>query len=377
MNESVPATAAKTSLPTRYESIDALRGFDMFWIIGADGLVKGLREVSDASWVQLIADQLEHVPWAGFHFYDLIFPLFVFLVGTSSVFSLTRIVERHGKSAAYMRLCRRAVVLYLLGLFYYGGLSRDDGPEMFRYVGVLQRIAICYFFGGLLFLNCRLRGLIIACIVILVGYWAMMTFIPVPGVGVGSYEEGKNLANYVDTQYLPGYKWDGDWDPEGLLSNLPAIASGIFGMFAGLILMNPTLTATKRMNLFVALGLGCLALGWLWGLQFPIIKKLWTSTFVLFAAGWSYLLVALFYWLIDVLKFNVWSKPFVWIGMNCITIYLLTNIVDFRGLVLRVVHQQALDAMGTWGPLVVSLLSLSLSVGVCYLLYRKRMFLRV
>ena len=268
-------------------------------------------------------------------------------------------------------------MLYLLGLFYYGGLSRDGGPEMFRYVGVLQRIAICYLFGGLIFLNFKLRGMIVACALILLSYWAMMTFIPVPGIGAGDFSEGKNLANYVDAQYLPGYKWDGDWDPEGLLSNLPAIGSAILGMFAGMILINQSLSTQQRVGLLVGLGIGCLLGGWLWGFQFPINKKLWTSSFVLFAAGWSYLLVALFHVVIDIAKFDIWARPFVWIGMNCITIYMLTNIIDFRSLVLRVVHEPALSAMGNWSELVVSLMSLSLCIGICYLLYRNRLFLRV
>ena len=361
----------------RYQSIDALRGFDMFWILGASSLVHGLRPISDAGWLNAIADQLEHVPWSGFHFYDLIFPLFVFLVGASSVFSLTKIVESEGKSAAYIRLFRRAALLYLIGLFYYGGVSRDGSPEMFRFVGVLQRIAFCYLVGGLLFLNLRLRGMIVACALLLLGYWAMMAFIPVPGFGAGNYEEGKNLANYLDTHYLPGFKWDGDWDPEGLLSNLSAVGSGVLGIFAGMILINNNLTPARRIYSFLALGAGCLLAGWLWGFQFPINKKLWTSSFVLFAAGWSYLLVALFYTVIDVLKFSRWAQPFVWIGMNSITIYMLTNIIDFQGLVRRVIHQPMLTAMGDWGPLVISVLSLSLSVGICYLLYKKKIFLRV
>ena len=205
----------------------------------------------------------------------------------------------------------------------------------------------------------------------------MMAFIPVPGFGAGNYEEGKNLANYLDTHYLPGFKWDGDWDPEGLLSNLSAVGSGVLGIFAGMILINNNLTPARRIYSFLALGAGCLLAGWLWGFQFPINKKLWTSSFVLFAAGWSYLLVALFYTVIDVLKFSRWAQPFVWIGMNSITIYMLTNIIDFQGLVRRVIHQPMLTAMGDWGPLVISVLSLSLSVGICYLLYKKKIFLRV
>ena len=127
----------------RFVSIDALRGFDMFWILGASGLAKALAANTDNKYAQLLSEQLTHVPWAGFHFYDLIFPLFVFLMGVSTVFSLDNIVDDKGMRAAFWRIIRRSVILYVLGLLYHGGLSRDGGPEMFRYVGVLHRIAIC------------------------------------------------------------------------------------------------------------------------------------------------------------------------------------------------------------------------------------------
>ncbi len=325
-------------------------GFDMFWIIGAEGIVVGLKKIGESPWRNFLAEQLEHVPWAGFHAYDLIFPLFVFLMGVSTVFSLQRIVEQKGRQAAVMRVLRRGLLLYLLGLFYYGAKSYPDGPEMFRYVGVLQRIAMCYVAGGLLFLFLRARGLIVACVAILLGYWGLMAWVPIPGVAGDRYAEGTNLANYVDQHYLPGYKWDGQWDPEGLLSSLPAVATALLGIFAGMLLVRPNLTDTQRVGALIALGLTCLAIGWVWGYPFPIIKKLWTSSFVLWAGGWSYLLLALFYLIIDVWRFRTWCEPFLWIGMNCITIYLLDNLISFSDLVRRVVHKPWRDYLGNYEP---------------------------
>ncbi len=362
----------------RIESLDALRGFDMFWILGADSLVAGLRQLTDSPAVAALADQLEHVDWEGFRFYDLVFPLFIFLMGASTVFSLSKLLEVEGKRAAYGRVLKRFVILYLLALVYSGGLSRGDGPEMFRYLGVLQRIAICYLFGGILFIHLRWRGLLAACVALLVGYWALMKFVPVPGSGAGVLEEGKNLANYIDIHYLPGYKWDGQWDPEGILSTLPAIATGLLGIFAGLLIRRDDLTDGQKVAAMAALGAACLGLGYLWALDFPIIKKLWTSSFVLVAAGWSYLLLALFYQLIDVWKLRTWSRPFVWIGMNSLTIYLLNNFVGgFRSVVRRVIHQPLEDAMGPWGSLVIAALALLLAVGICGYLFRRRIFFRV
>lgn len=365
----------------RVTSIDALRGFDMFWILGGEHLVVSLHLASESrgfTALGTVADQMNHVEWAGFHFYDLIFPLFVFLMGVSTVFSLTKVVEVEGKRAAYERVVRRSILLYLLGLFYHGAMSRDGGPEMFRYMGVLHRIAICYFIGGILFINLRLRGLLISVVLLLVGYWAAMTFVPIPGGEAGNYAEGKNLANYIDSQFLPGYKWDGEWDPEGILSSLPAVASGLFGIFAGMLIRRREISDMQRVASLMGMGILCLAAGWAWGLQFPIIKKLWTSSFVLFAAGWSYLLVALFYLIIDVWKIEFWARPFVWIGMNCITVYMANNLVGgFRRLVRRVVHQPMVDRLGDWGDLVVTLLALTLAIAFCRYLFKRQIFLRV
>ncbi|MGI9428267.1 MAG: acyltransferase family protein [Bythopirellula sp.] len=363
---------------SRIESIDALRGFDMFLILGADNVAGSLRKLTDAAPVALVAEQLEHVEWAGLHFYDVIFPLFVFLMGTSTVFSLTKIVDQRGKPAAYSRVIRRGVLLYALGLIYYGGMSRDGDPEMFRYVGVLHRIAICYLFGGLLFLNLRFRGLLVACAMLLIGYWAAMTFIPIPVHGAGIYEPGKNLAHYIDLHYLPGYKWNGDWDPEGLLSSLPAIATGILGIFAGLLIRREDLSDWSKVGYLTAAGCLSLLLGYLWGLQFPLIKNLWTSSFVLVTGGWCYLLLASFYLIIDLWGFRLWSRPFVWIGMNCLTLYLLDNFVGgFPAIVRRAVHAPLEAAMAPWGSLLVSMLALGLMVLVAWALHRKNIFIRV
>ena len=232
----VPSPAAKPGeVPTRrLMSLDALRGFDMFWIIGAEPLVAGLRKVSNSGWIREWSHQLEHVAWAGFHFEDLIFPMFVFIVGVSIVFSLGRTIEQHGRRAAMVRIFRRALLLYLLGIFYYGGFSTP--LTEIRLLGVLQRIALCYLCAGLIFCFWGLRGRVIWCVGLLVGYWLVMTLVPVPGGVAGNFAEGHNLANWVDQQYLPLRKWDIDHDPEGLLSTLPAIANCLIGVLVGMLL---------------------------------------------------------------------------------------------------------------------------------------------
>lgn len=367
----------------RFVSIDALRGFDMFWILGADALAVALAAVSENRIVHTVAEQLEHVPWAGFHFYDLIFPLFVFLMGVSTVFSLDKIVDSKGMPAAYWRVIRRAAILYVLGLFYHGGLSRDGGPEMFRYMGVLHRIAICYLFGGLIYLNLRWKGILVVSIGLLVGYWALLSFVEVPGHGAPNFEEGSNLANYIDTQYLPGYKWDGDWDPEGLLSTMPAIVSGLLGIFAGLILRNDEMSAGKRIGSLLAIGIVCIGAGYGWHVapQFgcPVIKKLWSPSFVLYAGGWSFVMVAVTHAIIDVGKFDIWARPFVWIGMNPITLYMLANLIDggYGGVVRRLIHTELQASMGINAPLVMATIGALVPVWLAWVLYKNKCFIRV
>lgn len=367
-----PATPAATQ---RLVSLDALRGFDMFWIVGAEEIVHALHKISPAGAVRFLATQLTHASWEGVRFYDLIFPLFVFIIGVSLVFSLSRTIEQHGKAEACKRIVRRALLLYLLGVFYYGGFAK--GVDHIRLLGVLQRLALCYLFAGLLFVTLRLRGLIIACAALLVGYWALMTFVPVPGVGAGNFAEGTNLANYIDKTCLPLFKWDGDHDPEGLLSTLPAIASCLLGVFAGLLLKSKALTEPGKVRWLLGAGVAGVLLGFLWGLQFPVIKKIWTSSYVLVAAGYSCLFLAVFHQVIEVWKTQKWAQPFIWIGMNPITIYLAFNIIDFPRLAERLIGGPIKASLGDWGEVLRTLVVLGMSLLLVRFLYQRKLFLRL
>jgi predicted acyltransferase len=395
----MPDTAPEATPTARLESLDALRGFDMFWIMGADAfggaLAKAAGLGSEHAPASLggklfhwFAEQMEHVPWEGFHFYDLIFPLFVFIAGVSGVFSLGKTVEAKGKDAAFVRLFQRSFLLYLLGIFYYGGVG--GGWEMVRYVGVLQRIALCYFFAGFLFIYFRPRTLLIVLGALLLGYWALLALVPVPGVGAGNFEEGKNLTNWLDKVLLPGRRWDGDHDPEGLLSTLPAIGSCLLGIFAGLLLQDETKTPPRKAALLAGAGLALLAAGHLWGLGFPIIKKLWTSSYVLVAGGWSALLLAAFYYVIDIRGWRRWCRPFVWIGLNAITVYLASNLISFSALTQRFTGLLAtagqpaygLNAwLDAWHPggaeTLVALLSVLWLVVLAWAMHRRRLYLRL
>jgi predicted acyltransferase len=361
----------------RVMSIDALRGLDMFFIVGVEQIIDALSKMFPMT--PTLESRLQHAPWAGFHFYDLIFPLFAFIIGVSLVFSLSKAVAAEGKSAASLKTIKRGIFLFLLGVILYGGMSR--GLDRMRILGVLQRLAICSCFGGLAFIWLNRRALIALTVTLLVGYWAMMTFIPVPGFGAGDYAEGHNLANWIDKNYLPFFKWDGDHDPEGILSSLPAIASTLLGVFAGLLVKNGQVPPARKVRLLMLWGIAGIAAGLVWHGQFPIIKKVWTSSFVLFTAGISSFLLGSLYWMIDIKNWRAWARPFVWIGTNAITIYVIFHLVNFQTVASRLVGgeiQLSLDmAYPALGQLVTSLLALGFSFWICKFLYDRKIFLRV
>ena len=382
MHQHSPDAAAYHAIATgdRLMSLDALRGFDMMWIVGADALGHALGQMDAGPVVQTMATQLDHVAWAGFRFYDLIFPLFVFMIGVAITFSLGRLADRDGRPAAILRILRRTCLLYLLGLFYYGGVSK--GFDQIRWLGVLQRLALCYGFAGIAFIYLSRRALALTTVALLVGDWAMLTFIPVPGYGAGDFAEGHNLTNWIDQHYLPGFKWNGDHDPEGILSTLPAFASCLLGVLAGLHLQSRKWSGDRKAALLAAAGVASVVLGFAWGLQFPIVKKIWSSSFVLVAGGWSALLLALFYYVIDVRGIRRWAVPFTWIGTNALTIYLISNIVDFDALSKRF----AGGAVESWcdttlgahsGSVVLALVGLTLCFLICRALHRRQIFLRL
>ena len=418
MSSAAPASASSTTSgpsalphkPPRLVSLDALRGFDMFWILGADALVTALAKMCDLAPLRFLAGQLEHKDWAGFAFYDLIFPLFVFMAGVSLVFSLPRLIEAKGRGAAVKRVLGRGALLFLIGLFYAGGLS-TKWPDI-RVLGVLQRIALAYTGAGLLFCFFKPRTLAVISAAILAGYWALLTFVPIRDVqmeraavparlGVakptleqaqqlftsttarvtGAYDPGRNVSDHFDFQYLPGRKYDLYYDPEGILSTFPAVVSCLLGVFAGVLLRRADWDDAKKLKWLAIAGGAAVALGFLWGLQFPVVKKIWTSSFVLVAGGYSALLLAAFYYAIDVRGWRRWCVPFVWIGMNPITLYVISGIVGYRRLGARIAGgdlQAWFDtaiAPGA-GMLLIAIVGLILMLALARFLHRREIFLR-
>lgn len=376
-SESAVATPADAAPTTRLLSLDALRGFDMFWIMGGEGLVVALAKAWTGSDHTLAHRQLEHVPWHGFVFYDLIFPLFLFLVGVAIPFSLASLRRRGATTSdAYWRIGRRVALLFLLGLVYNHAL--DFNWSQLRIAGVLQRIAVCYGIAAVIAWHTGPRMQVALFAALLAGYWAIMTFVPVPGGVAGDLTKEGNLSGWIDRHYLPGSikaEYYGYGDNEGLLSTLPAVGTALLGVLAGQWLRAGRSPGATVAGLAVA-GAACLAAGGLWGQSFPVNKIIWTSTFVLWAGGWSLLLLALFYGIIDGLRWRAWAFFFIVIGANAIVAYLLPHIVDFEKL-SQFFFEGTARVAGNFGPAIIAGGAVALTWLVLYHLYRHGMYLRV
>ncbi len=387
-------------------SLDVLRGFDMFWILGADAVVHALGRMTSNPVMRGLAAQMEHKVWAGFAFYDLIFPLFVFISGVSMAFALPKSLARDGRAKTVRKILLRALILFALGMLYNGGLAAA-WPQV-RIAGVLQRIALAYAATGILFCFCRPRTCYLVGAGLLAGYWALLTFVPVRDIVLtreslppakweagqvralyesthamvtGSYDRGRNLANHLDYEWLPGAMYQVYWDPEGLLSTLPAIATCLLGLMAGRCLSDAGRSPIQKTRWLALAGTLCVAAGWTWHLQFPVVKDLWSSSFVLVAGGYSLWLLAAFYYVVDVRQWRGWCAPFLWIGVNPIVLYLASSLVNFYEIAARLVGgsiAHGLDAVQAGlGELGLALTALGLVLLLAWFLQRRQIYLRV
>jgi predicted acyltransferase len=363
----------------RVYSLDALRGFDMFWISGGDILMISLAAFTGWPIFNWAAEQMEHVAWNGFHFYDMIFPLFLFIAGVSMPYSIAKRKDRgESMSKIYTHLLIRLFLLLLLGIIHNRFLQFDFENQ--RYASVLGRIGLGWFFAAVIMLNTNIRGQLLWFWGILLAYWAAMALIPVPGYGAGNFTQEGSLAGYVDRLLLPGRLYLGNHDPEGIFSTIPAISTALLGVLTGQLLAGNIKKYSpfqKVMFLFAA-GIICLILGKVWGIVFPINKNLWTSSFVLFAGGWSLLLLTVFYLIIDVWGFRKWSFFFVVIGLNSILIYMLNggimNFEQMGGYFFGGLAKLFSDPAGNVILISGSILCMWTFL---YILYRNRIFLKI
>ena len=380
--------------PERLVSLDAFRGFTIAGMI----LVN-----NPGSWGN-IYPQLAHAAWNGWTFTDFIFPFFLWIVGVSMTFSFAvRKTKGDDNTKLLLGVLRRSAIMFGLGIFLTGfpfGLLWGHHLDWatIRIPGVLQRIAICYLISSMIYLNTSMRGVILSIGALFVTYWLFMFYYPVPEIGAGVFEKGKNFAAYIDSMFLSGHMWSATktWDPEGLFSTLPAIATSLIGAITGDYLRQSPQEKTEKSVWMFVFGSGFLLIGAILDMWMPINKSLWTVSYTLFMAGWALCIFGIFYFLIDAKGIKKWAYPLIVYGMNAIFVFVLSGVAG-RAMGLWKFNVMLSD--GTFGdvsiktiitqnlfepyfsPLNASLLHAVAWVSVMYLvvwvMYKKKWFVKI
>lgn len=369
-------TPAQRFAAQRLAALDVFRGMTLASMV----LVN-----NPGSWDNVYTP-LEHAAWNGWTFTDTVFPFFLWMVGVAMTLSTAKRVERgESRRDLFLHTLRRAVIIFAIGLFLNG--FPYFALDRIRIPGVLQRIAVCYLIAGTLLLVLKVRGLIVSIVVLLTSYWLFMAFASVPGYGAGSLSKEVNFARYIDSLVLTGHMWSQTqtWDPEGIVSTIPAIATVLFGVLMGYLLRSNRTPAEKAAWMAV-IGNSLLGLGIAMDHFLPINKNLWTSSYSVFMAGLASVVFMICYWIVDVQGWRRWSRPFAIYGMNAIAVFILTGIVGrLLGIVTvgsdpleRWIYNHAFAPLAS--PLNASLLYAIANVlffyAIIYLMYRRGWFLR-
>jgi predicted acyltransferase len=370
----VPEIAAP---PARIESLDIFRG----------ATIASMILVNDPGTWNAIYEPFEHAEWHGWTFTDTVFPFFLWIVGVSITLSFSKRVARgDDRSRLLLHVLRRSALLVLIGLML-GLVPRFDFAHL-RYPGVLQRIGVCYLLASAIFLCTETRGRIAWTVGLLALYWVLMLYVPVPGYGPGHLEPVGNFAQWIDSIVLNGHMWSSTkvWDPEGLLSTLPAIATVLLGILAGQLLQTKSTPERKASWMFLG-GNALMLAGLILSAWMPINKKIWTCSFTLFMAGLAAVVFATWYWIVDVQGWKRWAKPFQVFGMNAIAAYVLAGIVARILLnsktgdrdLWRVIYEGLFAPVAP--PRLASLLFAIVFVlviyAMVYAMYRRRWFLKL
>jgi predicted acyltransferase len=359
----------------RLQSLDALRGFDMFWIMGGKNIFVGLATLTGWPVFKWWAGQLTHAPWHGFTFYDMIFPLFLFIAGISFPFSLAkRRALNEPVRSVYFHLIRRAVILVFLGILYNNAVKFDFTNLSYR--SVLGIIGLAWMSGAIIFMNTRPLFRWIWFAGLLTGYWLLLILFPAKDLGSADiFSPQGNLTGYIDRILMPGRYYDS----EQLLTLLPATGTALLGMFTGEFMLSGFLADRpgRKVLCLVIAALALIIIGKVWDIAFPINKHLWTSSYVCFAGGLSLLLFALFHLIIEVWKCKKWAFVFVVIGLNPITIYMGGRIINFRSASGFFFDGFAALLPEAWTPLINGIGLTVIGWLFLYILYRKKIFLKI
>lgn len=372
----------------RLESLDALRGFDLFLLVCLEDVVHASEDAISAPWFDRLIWCFTHVDWEGFSSWDLVMPLFMFMSGITIPFSLARYKREGNKGGAYRRIIKRVVLLWILGMMSQGNLLGLDPNRIYLYSNTLQAIAMGYLIASVLYLNTSVRTQIITGIALLLAFWGCMEWIQVGSYGGGCYTPDGNLAEWIDRVVLGRFRDGASVNEVGevvfaswyeytwVLSSMTFGVTTLTGMFAGHILKSNTVNPLRKFHYLLAIGIALIVAGWLWNLQMPVIKKLWTSSMVLVSSGYCFVLMALFYWIIDYKGCNKrigWLKVY---GMNSIVAYMLASCISFSS-VSRSLFYGLQQYVGDFYPTIIALSNAAILYFILWVMYRRKIFLRI
>lgn len=373
-------------MPKRLESLDVLRGADLFFLVALGPIVNAIARATDIEWIDKSMWIFRHVEWEGFAPWDIIMPLFMFMAGTTIPFALERYRRNAGKRQATWRIVRRIALLWIFGMMCQGNLLALDPDHLYLYTNTLQAIAVAYGVAAIMYLCTSTRTQIIVAATLLAGYWAAMELITIDGFGGGNYTPDANLAEWVDREVLGRWRdhasvengvviWRKGYHYTWILSSLTFAVTGIAGMLAGKIAKS-TMTQRRKLAWFFGGGIAMVAVALIWGVWMPIIKIIWTSSMALLAAGISFILLGLSYFFVDYLGYRkhlTWLKVY---GMNSIAAYMLTQIINFRGVANSLFYGLE-QYMGDFYSVLMTVCQVGIIYLILYVMYRKKIFLKV
>ena len=374
-------------LSQRLESLDVLRGFDLFLLVGLEMVMHHLDNAVHTPAFHSVMWCFTHVDWEGFSTWDLVMPLFMFMSGITIPFALSRYKDAADKSLVYRRILKRVILLWIFGMMCQGNLLGLDADRIYLYSNTLQSIAMGYLISSLLFLHTGIRTQIGLAIVLLLGFWGAMELITIQGYGGGNYTPDGNLAEWIEREVLGRFR-DGasvvngevifpDWYRYTWILSSPNFGVTVLtGTFAGYILKDKEWTPQRKLVGLVIIGLSMVGIGWIWGIWHPVIKKLWTSSMILVSSGYCFLLMALFYYVID---YKGWKKHTGWLkvyGMNSIVAYMLAMCVNFSCIGHSLFHGLE-PYMGAYYQVLITASNAVMVYLILWEMYKRKIFLRV
>lgn len=371
----------------RLASLDALRGFDLFVLVAIGPLVMALTNAVQSDQLTPLRDAFTHVSWEGFAFWDLVMPLFVFMAGASIPFALSKYVGGAQRGMFLLRLLKRVGLLWILGMVVQGNLLALDPSRIYLYSNTLQAIATGYLIAALVFTTFRWKTQILICILLLLAYWGVMEFISVDGFGGGQYGQTTNLAEWVDRTVLGRFRDAARIGADGgvafapwyhytwILSTLNFGATALTGVFAGMIARNAW-GGMMKVLAYAGFGVAMVALGIIWGEHMPIIKTIWTSSMVLFSSGLCFLLMGLFFLIYDVCHLSIGLSFLKIYGMNAITAYVISEVVNFR-CVADSIFFGLEQYLGAYYPCLLTFCQIAIVFVILRVMYKNEVFVKV